>query len=63
MDGSLTIDIAQMGYDMGYKAVEAAVEVLDGGKVEGFIDSGSKVVDSSNIDDYISDMKTKGLWE
>ena len=63
MDGSLTIDIAQMGYDMGYKAVEAAVEVLDGGKVEGFIDSGSKVVDSNNIDDYISDMKTKGLWE
>ena len=52
-----------MGYDMGYKAVEAAVEVLDGGKVEGFIDSGSKVVDSSNIDDYISDMKTKGLWK
>lgn len=63
MDGSLTIDIAQMGYDMGYKAVEAAVTVLEGGSVESFVDSGSKVVDSSNIDDYISDMKTKGLWE
>ena len=63
MDGSLTIDIAQMGYDMGYKAVEAAVTVLEGGSVESFIDSGSKVIDSSNIDEYVSDMKSKGLWE
>ena len=62
-DGSLTIDIAQMGYDMGYKAVEAAVTVLEGGSVESFIDSGSKVIDNSNIDEYISDMKDKGLWE
>ena len=63
MDGSLTIDIAQMGYDMGYKAVEGAVTVLEGGSVESFIDSGSKVIDSSNIDEYVSDMKSKGLWE
>ena len=63
MDGSLTIDIAQMGYDMGYKAVEAAVTVLEGGSVESFIDSGSKVIDSSNIDEYVADMKSKGLWE
>ena len=59
MDGSLTIDIAQMGYDMGYKAVEAAVTVLEGGSVESFIDSGSKVIDSSNIDEYVSDMKSR----
>ena len=52
--GSLTIDIAQMGYDMGYKAVEAAVKVLDGDKVDSFIDSGSKVIDSGNIEDYIA---------
>lgn len=52
-----------MGYDMGYKAVEAAVTVLEGGSVESFIDSGSKVIDSSNIDEYVSDMKSKGLWE
>ena len=43
MDGSLTIDIAQMGYDMGYKAVEAAVTVLEGGSVESFIDSRLKL--------------------
>lgn len=47
-DGSLGMDIAQLGYDMGYKAVEAAVKALEGEQVDSFIDSGSKVVDSAN---------------
>lgn len=58
-DGTLGMDIAQLGYDMGYKAVEAAVKALEGERV----DSGSKVVDSANCDEYIDDMKAKGLWE
>ena len=62
-DGSLGMDIAQLGYDMGYKAVEAAVKALEGEQVDSFIDSGSKVVDSTNCDEYIDDMKAKGLWE
>ena len=37
--------------------------MLDGDKVDSFIDSGSKVIDSDNIEDYIADMKSKGLWE
>ena len=41
------MDIAQLGYDMGYKAVEAAVKALEGEQVDSFIDSGSKVVDST----------------
>ncbi|MCD8355676.1 MAG: sugar ABC transporter substrate-binding protein [Clostridia bacterium] len=61
--GTLAMDVAQLGYDMGYKAVEAAVSVLDGNEVESFVDSGSLVVSSENIDDYIADMKDKGLWE
>lgn len=61
--GSLGMDIAQLGYDMGYKAVEAAVAVLEGNTVDEYIDSGAKVVDASNADDYIADMKSKGLWE
>ena len=61
--GTLGMDIAQLGYDMGYKAVEAAVAVLEGNTVEDYIDSGAKVVDSSNCDEYISDMQSKGLWE
>lgn len=57
------MDIAQLGYDMGYKAVEAAVKALEGEQVDSFIDSDSKVVDSTNCDEYIDDMKAKGLWE
>ena len=57
------MDISQLGYDMGYKAVEAAVKALEGEQVDSFIDSGSKVVDSTNCDEYIDDMKAKGLWE
>ena len=61
--GTLAMDVAQLGYDMGYKAVEAAVSVLDGKEIESFVDSGSLVVSTDNIDDYIADMKDQGLWE
>ena len=62
-DGTVTMDVVQLGYDMGYKAVEAAVNVLEGKDVESFIDSGSKVVDASNMDEYIANMKEIGVWE
>ena len=62
-DGSLAMDVAQNGYDMGYKAVEAAVKCLQGETVDAFIDSGVQVVDSSNVDSYIDDQTAKGLWE
>lgn len=60
---AVTMDVVQLGYDMGYKAVEAAVNVLEGKDVESFIDSGSKVVDASNMDEYIANMKEIGVWE
>ena len=62
-DGALGMDVAQLGYDLGYKAVEAAVKALEGEKIDSFIDSGAKIVDSANCDEYIDDMKSKGLWE
>ena len=43
--------------------VEAAVKALEGEKIDSFIDSGAKIVDSANCDEYIDDMKSKGLWE
>ena len=39
------------------------LKALEGEQVDSFIDSGSKVVDSANCDEYIDDMKAKGLWE
>ena len=62
-DGPLALDIAQNGYDMGYKAVEAAFAALDDETVESFVDSGSTVVESSRVEAYISDMQAKELWE
>ncbi len=61
--GTLAMDVAQLGYDMGYKAVEAAVKTLEGETVDSFIDSGALIVTQENVGDYIEDMKAKGLWE
>lgn len=61
--GELTVDIAQQGYEMGYKAVEAALDALEGKSVESVIDSGSEVITADNIDAYIADCREKGLWE
>ena len=57
MDGSLTIDIAQMGYDMGYKAVEAAVKAVNGETLEKFIDSGCSVVTKDNAQERLDKLK------
>lgn len=62
-DGTMAMDVVQRGYDMGYKAVESALRVLEGESVESFIDSGSQIVDASNVEAYIADMQSKGLWE
>ncbi|MBR0093232.1 MAG: sugar ABC transporter substrate-binding protein [Lachnospiraceae bacterium] len=46
--GDETMSVAQEAFDMGYKAVEAAVAALEGETLDPFIDSGCSVVDSSN---------------
>ncbi len=62
-DGSLTMDVAQLGYDMGYKSVEAAVAALEGETVDSFIDSGAEIVTTDNVEEYISHMQDIGVWE
>ncbi len=62
-DGSMAMDVAQEGYQMGYKSMEAIVAVLSGETVDSFIDSGATVVDSSNVEEYIETMKEIGVWE
>jgi ribose transport system substrate-binding protein len=61
-DGSLALDVAQEGYQMGYKAMEAAIAALSGETVDSFIDSGVTVVSSDNVADYIDTMKSIGVW-
>lgn len=60
--GQVNMDVAQMGYNMGYMAVEACVKALDGEEIEANIDSGSEIVDSSNADDYIQYLKDIGCY-
>ncbi len=62
-DGMLGMDVVQQAYDMGYKAVEAAVKVLEGEAVEPFIDSGSAVIDASTVEEFIVSRKELGLWD
>ncbi|MDO4271016.1 MAG: sugar ABC transporter substrate-binding protein [Eubacteriales bacterium] len=44
LEGRLTMSVAQMAYEMGYKSVETAVAKLNGEEVEAFVDSGADVV-------------------
>ena len=48
--GNLTMSVAQMAYEMGYKSVEAMVEALNGEEIEPVIDSGSEVVTPENAE-------------
>ena len=58
LDGELTMSVAQQGYEMGYMAVEAVVDKLNGATdIEDFIDSGASVVDSSNAQERMDTLK------
>ncbi len=48
--GNLTMSVAQMAYEMGYKSVEAMVQALNGEEIEPVIDSGSEVVTPENAE-------------
>ena len=49
----LTMSIAQMAYEMGYKAVETMVQALNGEDVEAFVDSGSEVITIDNAQERL----------
>ena len=48
-----------MAYEMGYKAVETMVQVLDGETVDEFVDSGSDVVTPDNAQERLGTLKTQ----
>ena len=57
--GQMTMSVAQMAYEMGYKAVETMVQALDGETVDGFVDSGSDVVTPDNAQERLDTLKTQ----
>lgn len=57
--GQMTMSVAQMAYEMGYKAVETMVQVLEGETVDEFVDSGSDVVTPDNAQERLDTLKTQ----
>ena len=55
--GEETMSVAQEAYDMGYKAVEAAVKATKGEKLEKFIDSGCSVINKDNAQKRLDTLK------
>lgn len=56
--GEETMSVAQEAYDMGYKAVEAAVQALNGETLDEFISSGSSVVTKDNAQQRLDNLKS-----
>ena len=52
------MSVAQNAYDMGYKAVETAVKVVNGETVEDFVDSGSEIVTKENAQDRLDKLNS-----
>ena len=56
LKGELTLSVAQDAYGMGYKAVEAACQILDGTKLDRFVDSGAEIVNADNAQSRLDDL-------
>ena len=57
LSGEETMSVAQEAYDMGYKAVEAAVKAVNGETLDKFIDSGCSVVTKDNAQERLDTLK------
>lgn len=57
LDGGETIAVAQSGYAQGYRAVETAVNYLNGEEVESFVDSGTQIIDKDFAQAYLDELK------
>ena len=50
--------VAQDSYSMGYNAVEAAVNALNGDTPDTFIDSGSSVITEENVEKQLEKLES-----
>lgn len=57
LEGQLTMSVAQMAYEMGYKAVETMVQALNGESVPEFVDSGADVITIDNAETRLATLK------
>lgn len=57
-NGELTMSAAQNNFDIGYKAVETMVKVLQGETVDAFVDTGTEIVTAESAADRIERMNS-----
>ena len=57
LNGEETMSVAQEAYKMGYMAVEAAVNALDGQTLNEFIDSGVSIITAENAQERLDTLK------
>lgn len=58
-DGKLGASLAQKPIEMGYKGVEAIKTLLEGGTVEDRIFTSTQIVDSSNVEEFESQLNAE----
>lgn len=58
LNGEETMSVAQEAYDMGYMAVEAAVNALNGETLEEFIDSGVSIITADNAQERLDTLQS-----
>lgn len=56
-DGKLTASVAQSPFNIGYKGVEVALAALKGQTVDKIVDTGTSVIDSTNVAKAEDDLK------
>ena len=57
--GEILGTTAQSPYDMGIMGIETAIKIMNGEEVESVIDSGQKIVEQSNAEEFKADLESK----
>ena len=58
VDGEISCTVAQDPYNMGYQCVKSLLDVVEGEKLDDFIDTGCNVITPDNADEYLAKLKS-----
>ena len=58
VDGEISCTVAQDPYNMGYQCVKSMLDVVEGEKLDDFIDTGCNVITPDNAEEYLAKLKS-----
>ena len=58
VNGEISCTVAQDPYNMGYQCVKSLLDVVEGEKLDDFIDTGCNVITPDNADEYLAKLKS-----